>query len=147
MRHRVAHRKLGRTAAHRRALLRNLATELVVRGAIETSTAKAKELRSVVERLVTVAKTDNVTTRRKIASYLKSAKAVEMLFSKVAQANAQRTGGYTRSVRSRIRVGDATPMSIISFVDAEPYMTQSVERRSKKNAAAQAAQQATEAAK
>ena len=115
-------RKLGRTADHRKALLRNLATEVILRGKIETTEMKAKELRSVVDGLITVAKKNDVTSKRKASAYLrpvtnKAGKtAVQVLFEEVAPKYADRKGGYTKVTKTGIRRGDQAPMAIIELV-------------------------------
>ena len=115
-------RKLGRTSAHRKALLRNQATEVILRGKIETTEMKAKELRSVVDGLITTAKKCTLAARRNAASYLmnvtnKDGKtAVQVLFDDVAPKYAERNGGYTRVIKTGVRRGDAAPMAIIELV-------------------------------
>ena len=115
-------RKLGRTADHRKALLRNLATEVILRGKIETTEMKAKELRSVVDGLITVAKKDTLAARRQASAYLrpvtnKAGKtAVQVLFEEVAPKYKDRKGGYTKVTKTDIRRGDQAPMAIIELV-------------------------------
>ena len=118
----MENRKLGRTAEHRVALLKNLATELILKGKIETTEMKAKELRGVVEGLITDAKVDSVAARRKAAANLmpvetKDGKtAVQVLFSEVAPKYKDRKGGYTRVTKTGIRRGDAAPMATIELI-------------------------------
>ncbi len=115
-------RKLGRTADHRKALLRNLATEVILRGKIETTEMKAKELRSVVDHLITVAKRDDLAARRQAAAYLRNVtnkdgkSALQVLFSEVAPKYQGRNGGYTKVTKTNIRRGDNAPMAIIELV-------------------------------
>lgn len=115
-------RKLGRTAEHRVALLKNMATDLILKGKIETTEMKAKELRSVVDHLITVAKKNNLSARRQAASYLRNVTtkdgktAVQVLFDEVAPKYADRNGGYTKVTKTGIRRGDAAPMAIIELV-------------------------------
>ena len=115
-------RRFGRTADHRVALLKNLATELVLRGKIETTEMKAKDLRSVVDHLITVAKKDDLAARRQAASYLRNVTtkdgktAVQVLFEEVAPKYKDRNGGYTRVTKTGIRRGDAAPMATIELV-------------------------------
>ena len=118
----MQNRKLGRTADHRKALLRNLATEVILRGKIETTEMKAKELRSVVDGLITIAKKDTLAARRQAAAYLrpvtnKAGKtAVQVLFEEVTPKYADRKGGYTKVTKTGIRRGDQAPMAIIELV-------------------------------
>ena len=115
-------RRLGRTADHRVALLKNMATDLILKGKIETTEMKAKELRSVVDHLITVAKKDDLAARRQVASYLRDIttadgkSALQVLFEEVAPRYKDRNGGYTRVVKTGIRRGDAAPMAYIELV-------------------------------
>ena len=115
-------RRLGRTADHRVALLKNMATDLIIKGKIETTEMKAKELRSVVDHLITVAKKGDLAARRQASSYLRDVKtsdgktAVQVLFDEVAPRYKDRNGGYTRVVKTGIRRGDAAPMATIELV-------------------------------
>ena len=115
-------RKLGRTADHRKALLRNLATEVILRGKIETTEMKAKELTSVVDGLITIAKKGTLAARRQAAGYLMNVKtkdnktAVQVLFDEVAPKYKDRNGGYTRVTKTYVRRGDAAPMATIELV-------------------------------
>ena len=115
-------RKLGRNADHRKALLRNLATEVILRGKIETTEMKAKELRSVVDGLITVAKKEDLAARRQAAAYLRNVcnsdgkTAVQVLFEEVAPKYKDRKGGYTRVTKTAIRRGDNAPMATIELV-------------------------------
>ncbi len=118
MRHRWAHRKLGRTTEHRRALLRNLATALFQHERITTTLAKAKELRSYAEKLITRARRDTVHDRRLVARELRDRTLVKHLFDEIAPRYAGRAGGYTRIVRMMPRRGDGAEMAIIELVEA-----------------------------
>lgn len=117
-------RKLGRTADHRKALFRNMVTSLIEAGQIETTEMKAKELRSVMDELVTLAKRGDLHARRQAASYVRNVvvneetgqTALQKLFDEIAPAYEKRSGGYTRVVKTRIRRGDAAPMAIVTFV-------------------------------
>ena len=115
-------RRLGRTADHRVALLKNMATDLIIKGKIETTEMKAKELRSVVDHLITVAKKGDLASRRQASSYLRDVKtsdgktAVQVLFDELAPRYKDRNGGYTRVVKTGIRRGDAAPMAYIELV-------------------------------
>ena len=121
MRHRVEGRKFGREKAHRTAMFRNLVKSIIVspQGRIETTEAKAKSLRSVVDRLITYAKKDSVASRRLAYSVLGNRTLVKKLFEEVAPLMAERNGGYTRVLKTGYRKGDSAPMAIIEFVKAE----------------------------
>ena len=116
MRHRHGYRKLGRTSSHRAALLKNLTIALIENGKIETTVPKAKELRSYAEKLVTVARTGEANAHREVFAALQSKEATKKLLNEIAPAYKERTGGYTRITRTRIRRGDATTMAFIEFV-------------------------------
>lgn len=120
MRHRVEGRKFGREKAHRTAMFRNLVKSMIVspKGRIETTEAKAKSLRSCVERLITYAKKDSVASRRLAYSVLGNRTLVKKLFDEVAPQMQDRNGGYTRVLKTGYRKGDSAPMAIIEFVQA-----------------------------
>lgn len=116
-------RKLGRTSDHRKALLRNMATSLIENGSMETTEMKAKELSSVMDRLVTLAKRGDLHARRQAAAFVRNVEvdedgttALQKLFNEIGPAYKDRNGGYTRVVKTRIRKGDAAPMAIVEFV-------------------------------
>jgi len=117
MRHRVAHRKLGRTSEHRLSLLRNMAASLITHERIRTTVAKAKELRPFVEKLVTLGKRDSLHARRRALSILANKTVVRRLFSDVSPRFSERPGGYTRILKLGPRQGDGAPMAFIEFVD------------------------------
>lgn len=117
MRHRVKGRKLSRTSEHRRATLRNLAASLLKHKKIKTTTAKAKELRSFVEPLITKAKKDTVASRRYVASDITDKSIVKELFLEIIPKIGERPGGYTRIVKLGQRKGDGAELSIIELVD------------------------------
>ncbi len=119
MRHRNAGRKLGRTSAHRLALLRNLVTALLDHEHIETTDAKAKDLRRIADRMITLGKRGDLHARRQALSVVKSVDVTSKLFSTLAERYRERPGGYTRVLKLRTRVGDAAPISIIELVDRE----------------------------
>ena len=119
MRHRVAGRKLQRTSAHRAALFRNMAAALIKHEQITTTTAKAKELRPYVEKLVTLAKKGGLSNRRLAHSRLMDDAQLVKLFDVIAARYADRNGGYTRIIKAGIRSSDAAPISIIEFVDRD----------------------------
>ncbi len=120
MRHRHHGRKLNRTSAHRKAVFRNLAAALIEHERIQTTVPKAKELRPIVERLVTLGKQDTLHARRMAMARLPRHADVSKLFGSLAGRFADRAGGYTRIVRSGHRYGDAAAMAYIEFVDRAP---------------------------
>ena len=117
MRHRKKRGKLGRTSAHREALLSNLAVAFINNGRITTTVAKTKALRPVVERLITLGKKqDDINARRRAAKILRDDDAVKKLFAEVGPQFDGRNGGYTRIIRLGQRVGDGAPMAVIELV-------------------------------
>ena len=119
MRHRVGHRKLQRTSSHRTALFRNMAAALIKHEQITTTTAKAKELRPYVEKLVTLAKKGGLSNRRLAHARLMDDTQLVKLFDIIAPRYSARDGGYCRIVKAGIRASDASPISIIEFVDRD----------------------------
>ena len=119
MRHRVGGRKLQRTSSHRAALFRNMAAALVKHEQITTTTAKAKELRPYVEKLITLAKKGGLSNRRLAHSRLLDETQLRKLFDVLAPRYADRAGGYSRIVKAGIRASDASPMAIIELVDRD----------------------------
>jgi large subunit ribosomal protein L17 len=119
MRHLKQGRKLGRTTAHRKALLRNLATALLEHERIITTEPKAKELRRVADKLVTLGKRGNLHARRQALQTVQSNSIVQKLFNEIAPRFAERQGGYTRILRLGYRPGDAASMAVIELVDAQ----------------------------
>src|SRR5215475_8347976 len=117
MRHRVAGKKLGRSPAHRRALLRNLVTELLEHEAVRTTDAKAKELKRWGDRLITLGKEGTLHARRRAAALVQRASVVRKLFAELGPRYASRAGGYTRVVKLGVRAGDAAPVSLVELVD------------------------------
>ena len=120
MRHRRAGRKLGRDAAHRRALYANLTGALIEHGRIRTTEAKAKEVRPIVEQMITLGKRGDLHARRKAVAFLRSKAAAHALFADVAPRFADRPGGYTRIVKLGPRQGDAAQMAYLELVDYVP---------------------------
>ena len=149
MRHRVAGRKLGRTTAHRQALLRNLSTSLFDKESIRTTLAKAKELRPFAERLVTLSKRDSLHARRMVLRHVKDREVVAKLFDTISARYAQRPGGYTRIIKLGPRRGDHAEMAIIELVDAEATgaEAQTSEKPDKKTRKKKAQAEEAEAAK
>lgn len=117
MRHNKAINHLGRKSGHRKAMLANMASSLLLHKRIETTVAKAKALRTYVEPLITKSKDDSTHSRRTVFSYLKQKEAVTELFRVIAPKIADRPGGYTRILKTGFRVGDAADMAIIELVD------------------------------
>ena len=117
MRHLKAGRKLNRSGAHRTALFRNLVTSLIEHEQVRTTDAKAKELRRVADRMITLAKRGTLHARRQAAAYVRTRKAVQKLFDEVANRFRERPGGYTRIVKIGHRHGDAAAMSVIELTD------------------------------
>jgi len=117
MRHRNKTSKLKRTASHRRALLANLSCSLIQHGRIKTTLGKAKALRPVVEKLVTLAKRDDLHSRRLAVAFLRDKEAMKKLFADVAPAAKNRQGGYTRITKLGSRMSDSAPMAYIEWVD------------------------------
>jgi large subunit ribosomal protein L17 len=117
MRHGKKNNHLGRTSNHRKALLSNMASSLIIEKRISTTLAKAKELRKYVEPLLTKAKTDSTHSRRIVFSYLQNKDSMKALFGDVAGKIANRPGGYTRILKTGTRLGDNSSMCIIELVD------------------------------
>ncbi|QGP79136.1 50S ribosomal protein L17 [Sphingobium sp. CAP-1] len=119
MRHKVGHRKLQRSAGHRNSLLRNLAASLIKHEQILTGTAKAKELRPYVEKLITLAKKGGLSNRRLAHARLQDDAQLVKLFDILAERYKDRDGGYTRVIKAGFRASDAAPMAIIELVDRD----------------------------
>jgi large subunit ribosomal protein L17 len=120
MRHRMAGRQFGRNSSHRKALFRNLVTSLLEHGRIETTEAKAKEIRGIAERMITLGKRGDLHAKRRALSYIQSRDVVAKLFDEIGPRSAERNGGYTRVIKTRIRLGDSAPMAVIELVDRAP---------------------------
>jgi large subunit ribosomal protein L17 len=120
MRHAVAGRKLSRTSSHRKAMFNNLAAALVKHEQIKTTLPKAKDLRPIVEKLVTLGKKGGLAARRQILASLKDDKLAEKLLTTLADRYKSRAGGYTRVLKAGFRYGDMASMAIIEFVDRDP---------------------------
>lgn len=117
MRHRHGLRKLNRTSAHRQAMFRNMAVSLIEHEAIKTTLPKAKELRKVVEPLITLSKNPSVANKRLAFARLRSKEAVAKLFNDLGPRYQDRPGGYTRVLKMGFRVGDNAPMAFMELVD------------------------------
>lgn len=132
MRHRNAGYKLGRNPSHRRALLRNLVTSILLMDRIETTITKCKAAQPLVEKMITLGKRGTVHARRQALSYMMTPESVDRLFNVVAVRYGDRNGGYTRITRSRVRQGDAAEMAYIELLGAEHELD---EKRQKREAA------------
>lgn len=119
MNHRKTGRKLGRTSAHRKALFRNMVTSLLDHEQIRTTDAKAKELRGVADRMITLGKRGTLHARRQALETVHSKEVTAKLFTELADRYRDRPGGYTRVIKLGQRPGDAAPMAIIELVDRE----------------------------
>lgn len=133
MRHGIKGRKLGRTASHRAATLRNLAMALLKHKKIKTTLAKAKELRTYVEPMITRAKVDSVANRRVTAQDINDKELVKELFTTIVEKVGDRPGGYTRVVKLGQRLGDAAEMAIIELVDFSEISIERQKLRRTKN--------------
>lgn len=117
MRHLKHGRKLNRDQGHRKALFRNMAIALFKHERIETTDAKAKDLRAVAEKLISLGKKGDLHARRTAARKIHDAEVLKKLFDDIAQRNINRNGGYTRVIKSRFRKGDCAPLSVIELVE------------------------------
>jgi len=120
MRHNVGYRKLGRTSEHRRALLRNLATDLFRHERLKTTLPKARELRPFAEKLITLARRDDLHARRQVVRHISDGAVVKKLFDTLGPRFAKRPGGYTRALKLGPRLGDGADMAIVELVGSEP---------------------------
>ncbi|GAA5523449.1 hypothetical protein Asal01_03420 [Fodinibius salicampi] len=137
MRHLVKGRKLGRTPAHRKATMSSLSVALIKEHRIVTTEAKAKELRSYVEPLITRAKEDTTHNRRQVFSKLKDKQAVSHLFDEVAQKAMDRPGGYTRVIKIGNRSGDGAKMAVMELVDYNDIKPEDSQKRKRTRRAGQ----------
>jgi large subunit ribosomal protein L17 len=120
MRHAVAGRKLNRTSSHRKAMFNNLAAALIKHEQIKTTLPKAKDLRPIVEKLVTLGKKGGLAARRQILASVKDEKLADKLLTTLADRYKTRAGGYTRVLKAGFRYGDMASMAVIEFVDRDP---------------------------
>ena len=148
MRHRLSGRQLSRNAPHRHALMRNMSVALLRHETIRTTLPKAKELRRVVEPLITLAKTDSEARRRLAFARLRDADVVTKLFADLGPRFKARAGGYTRILRMMPRPGDSAPMALMQLVDkaAAPAAEEAAPAKAKKKAKAAAKPRARKAA-
>jgi len=119
MRHRIAHRKLNRTASHRKAMFANMSSSLIEHEQIVTTLPKAKELRPFVEKLVTLAKKGDLTSRRIAIARTRNKEMSKKLFDVLGPRYKERSGGYIRIMKAGFRYGDNAPMAVIEFVDRD----------------------------
>ncbi len=140
MRHLNANVKLGRPTDHRLAMLRNMATSFIIEGRIQTSLAKAKALKPVVEKIITLGKDGDLHARRKALSFLYKKEAVEAVFGPIAERFKTRPGGYTRIVKLGTRLGDATKLCNLEFIDFHEHEGQKKSERKQEHLAKKAAQ-------
>lgn len=124
MHHRKSGRKLNRNSPHRQAMFRNMSVSVIKHELIKTTLAKAKEVRRVLEPLITLAKQDSVANRRLAFDRLRDKAAVGKLFSNVAPRHKDRPGGYLRVLKCGFRAGDSAPMAIVELVDRQDYAEQ-----------------------
>ena len=117
MRHKMGHRKLNRTSSHRKAMFANMSTALIKHEQIRTTVAKAKELRPIVEKLITLGKKGNLHARRFAIARMAPDANIEKLFGEIATRYESRSGGYTRIIKDGNRYGDSAPMAYIELVD------------------------------
>ncbi|MEO1474875.1 MAG: 50S ribosomal protein L17 [Pseudomonadota bacterium] len=128
MRHGIAHRKLNRTSSHRKAMFANMASSLITHEQIVTTLPKAKELKPIMDKLVTLAKKGDLASRRRAVSQIRDKDAVKKLFDIMGERYADRNGGYTRVLKAGFRHGDNAPMAVIELVDRDPDARGAVDR-------------------
>jgi len=134
MRHKVAGYKLGRTTSHRRSLLRNLATSLIIEERIETTIPKAKALKPIVEKMITLGKRGDLSARRQAIAYLMTDEAVNKLFDTVGPRFGDRKGGYTRIIRSGWQKGDGADKAFIELLGSEQVLDEKRQKRAETRA-------------
>ncbi len=132
MRHRVHARKLGRSPSHRIAMYRNLVTSLLQHERVETTDAKAKEVRRLADRMITLGKRGDLHARRRALRVIRSRDVAAKVFDELAERYRSRPGGYTRVLKLRSRVGDAASMSIVELVDGGPAADKPASKRGSK---------------
>jgi large subunit ribosomal protein L17 len=129
MRHKVSGYKLGRTTSHRRSLLRNMVTSLIIEERIETTVPKAKALRPSVEKMITLGKRGDLAARRQAAAYLMTDEAVRKLFETIGPRFGDRNGGYTRIVRTAWQKGDGADKAFIELLGSEQVLDEKRQKR------------------
>ena len=120
MRHGIAHRKLNRTSSHRKAMFANMAASLITHEQIVTTLPKAKEMKPIMDKLITLAKKGDLPARRRAIAQIRDKDAVKKLFAIMGDRYADRNGGYTRVLKAGFRHGDNAPMAVIELVDRDP---------------------------
>lgn len=120
MRHRLAHRKLNRTASHRKAMFANMAASLITHEQIVTTLPKAKEMKPIMDKLITLAKKGDLSARRQAIAQVRDKDAVRKLFDVMGERYKDRNGGYTRVLKAGFRHGDNAPRAVIELVDRDP---------------------------
>ena len=136
MRHKLAHRKLNRTASHRKAMFANMASSLIEHEQIVTTLPKAKELRPIVEKLVTLAKRGDLNSRRLAIARTRNKEMSKKLFDVIGPRYAERPGGYIRIMKAGYRYGDNAPMAVIEFVDRDESAKGAIDHAKKESAEA-----------
>ena len=134
MRHKVSGYKLGRTTSHRRALLRNMATSLIMEERIETTVPKAKALRPTVEKMITLGKRGDVSARRQAAAYLMTRESVDKLFDTISPRYGDRDGGYLRIVHGGFRQGDGGDVAFVELLGSEATLDEKRQKRAEARA-------------
>jgi large subunit ribosomal protein L17 len=143
MRHNKSGRRLGRTTSHRIAMFRNMVTSFFSHERIVTTDAKAKELRPIAEKMITLGKKGDLHAIRQAASYIRDKETVTKLFSAIAPRYKERAGGYTRIIKLGIRPGDAAPLSVIELVEEE-IVKKAPKKKAKKQAPVKVAEVTTQ---
>ena len=128
MRHGIAHRKLNRTASHRKAMFANMAASLITHEQIVTTLPKAKEMKPIMDKLVTLAKKGDLASRRRAIAQIRDKDAVKKLFAVMGERYADRSGGYTRVLKAGFRHGDNAPMAVIELVDRDTEARGAIDR-------------------
>ncbi len=146
MRHKIAGRKLGRNPAHRRSLLRNLVTSFLEHERLVTTVPKAKELRPLAEKMITLGKRDTLHARRQVQSYLLSDVATKKVFDTIAPRFSDRPGGYSRIVRLGPRVGDGADMAVIELLGSELEVKKAARAETEKDEKEKESEEGAEAA-
>jgi large subunit ribosomal protein L17 len=134
MRHKVAGYKLGRTTSHRRSLLRNMVTSLIIEERIETTVPKAKALRPTIEKMITLGKRGDLAARRQAAAYVMTDEAIRKLFDTIGPRFGDRNGGYTRIVRTSWQKGDGAEKAFIELLGSEKLLDEKREKRAEARA-------------
>jgi len=129
MRHRKGGFKLGRNTSHRRALLRNLVTSIILNDKVHTTITKAKATRPIVEKMITLGKNGSVHARRQALAYMMTPESVDRLFAVVAPRYATRPGGYSRIIRTGVRKGDSSEMAFIELLGSEEALNEKAAKR------------------